>query len=91
MVDGINGTSVAPSVTSSLNVTNSNTDDSRKTSDVKEEERNDRVTLSTQKTDSTQSSAPREEKTNIESEEAVRQASESSQNELPGTRVDILT
>ena len=98
MVDGINGTPPAPDVLFSLNVTSGNIDDSRKTGDVKRAERDDKVTLSTQKTESAQSSPPREERSEIENEEAVRQAeeaarqaSEAPQNEPAGTRVDIFT
>lgn len=105
MIDGINGTPPAPDVLFSLNVTSGNIDNPSKTADVKGVEADDRVTLSTQKTESTQSSPPREERSEIENEEAVRrteeaarqaedvarQASEASQNEQVGTRVDILT
>lgn len=88
MVNSINGTLPPPDVRDSRNVTNNKTDDPRETGDVEEVERNDRVTLS----DSTQEAAPPEEEYDVENEEAARQASEeSSQNEPPGSNVDILT
>ncbi len=105
MIENVNGTLPASNVLFPLNATSGNIDNPNKTGDVKEVKADDMVTLSTKKTESTQSSPPCEERSEIENEEAVqqaeetarqaeeaaRQASEAPRNEQVGTRVDILT
>jgi len=99
MIDPINAASPAPNAFP--DVTNSNTDDSKKSSAITEEDQNGGIDVSTQKIDTPKSPIPHEENSNVEAEEkshivSAQRDNEANakspevQNELGGTILDIL-
>ncbi|MBW2559947.1 MAG: hypothetical protein JRE40_03715 [Deltaproteobacteria bacterium] len=89
MVDSINTSSV-PSLPSPHTTIKSDSGYSSKTDDVKGDKLNNRATLSAPKTDSTESYEPFEENIVAQNDNAVHKASESAQNEPPGSKIDVL-